>query len=168
MKKIIIPILLAQSFLSFGQKIKEVEIDKFTGAKRIRTSNEILCAKLIPNRWISTYYRTVDTTFFITFTGNYGLGVVGPSDPTTFLFEDKSTIKVYPTGIQSYEGFGDDANYDQQYYVTKEQIKKLSENKLVALRREYNSNYVDIDIKEKFAKRFAGLSKVLLDEMDKK
>ncbi len=148
-----------------AQKIKKVEIDKFTGHKRILTEHIRVEATL--TKVMNMYLRTVDTTVFISFYGTVGIGVIGTMDGTTFLFPNKSTLTVYPTGIQSYDGYGSNQYYDQQYLITKDQLEMLAANNPVSVRRIYNSNYVDVDIKSKFSPKISELAAMVLNEMNK-
>lgn len=165
MKIIIVGLLLVQSMLGYSQKIKNVEIDKFTGKKRIQTDYVKLGGYLMSG--IGASFRTVDTTIYITFTGSYGLGVVGTSDETLFLFSDKSTFGVFPTSIQSYEISSQGNYYEQKYYISKSQMETLSKNNPISLRRNYSNNYIDLDIKSKFSLKISELASMVLNELNK-
>ena len=166
MKKIV-PIFFILTFLvegtSYCQKIDKVEIDKFTGQKRILTKKIILYEVFTKGLYI--YIRTVDSTVFIRFYGNVGVGVVGPLDATTFLFSDKTTSDVLPTSLQSYDT--DPQGFSQQYYFSKSQLQLLAEKNIISVRRTYNDTYIDIDVKEKHANKIKELAKLVLNELSK-
>lgn len=166
MKALIFVLLVFQSLTAYCQKIKEIEIDKFTGKKRIRTDYVKLGGGLMSG--IGAGFRTVDTTIFISFNGSMGTGVVGTRDATTFLFADKTTFSVYPTSIQSYEGYGTSEHYDQQYHISKEQLEILAKNNPVSLRRTYSKYYIDVDIKTKLSAKISDLASMVLEEMNKR
>ncbi len=116
---------------------------------------------------IGASLRSNGKTLIINFTGNIGVGVVGPSDETVFLLENKETVTVFPTSIQSYTS-GKDEFYDQQYFISEEQLNTLLGSNIIAIRREFNSNYIDVDIIElKRSKQFIELVKLFLDEYKK-
>ena len=166
MKTILILLLLVCN-ISMGQQVK-TEIDKFTGKKRVATEYVNVAVKFTGG--IRMRLRTVDTSAFIIFSGSWAVGVVGMNDATTFLFDDKSTLKVYPTSVQSYDiGIGQYAqdSYEQQYFIRQGDLKVLSEKAVVSVRREYGRNYADIDVKEKNANKIKGLVSLVLKELDK-
>lgn len=154
---------------SLAQKAPSVEIDKFTGEKRIETDYVTIATNFFTI--VSLKLRTVDTTVFLTLAGSWAVGMVGPQDKAMFLFEDKSTMAVYPTSIQSYDiGVGQYSSnsYRHQYALSQADLQILSTKKPISLRREFNSNYADIDIKEKNAKKIQNLARLVLLEMQKK
>ncbi len=164
MKRILIILLLAPS-LSFAQSIDKIEIDKFTGAKRLQT--DWLNIKTMGPIWLlKVKIRTVDSTVFFQLSGK-GRGVVGTDDATIFLFDDTSSFKIYPTSIQSYNiGFGNSPDtYDFQYYFSSEKLKILASKKIISVRRTFNENYEDIDIKDKFATRLKNLAEMVVKKL---
>lgn len=159
--------LITQSDLS-AQKITVSEIDKFTGKKRVETNYAVL--KMGLSYLFRAKLRSVDSIAFIIFHGSWMVGVVGPDDPTTFLFEDKSTFTVYPTSIQSYQiatsKYGSNT-YNHQYSININDVEKLATQKVISIRRVANSKYGDLDLKEKNAKQLQDLAKIFLAEMRK-
>lgn len=167
-KAFLISIPLLISVCSYGQKISEKQVDKFTGQKRIET--DYITLKIGLTDIFRVKLRTVDTTIFITFYGTIGLGVVGRRDPSIFLFEDKSTFEVSPTSIQSYDigkAAYSSGSYTHQYRIYKQDLEILASKKLASIRRYYNNNYTDIDIKEKNAKKVNELASIILAELNK-
>ena len=168
MKNILLILLLFLSIKSTGQKIDEVEIDKFTGKKRINT--ELITLKGGLSQHVEMKIRTVDSSIFIAFRGTWGIGTVGISDATIFLFEDKTTLSIFPTSIQSYniEVCNYCTNwYYQQYQTSKADLKILMDKSIISIRRYYSDNYADTDVKEKNAKKVKGLASLVLNEMNK-
>jgi len=160
---IITPIILLSSTEVNAQKIKSVEIDKFTGKRRIESSRILLKDGLMQT--LGVYARSVDTTVFLNFYGNIGVGVVGPNDPITFLLDDKTTIKAYPTSIQSYDISPD--SYSQQYIISLSDFKLLKSKLVTSIRRTYGSNYIDLDIKEKASNKLKSLAELFFAELEK-
>lgn len=168
------------SLVSFSQdtqlpeKIKVSEIDKFTGQKRVET--EAVCiygGGVFDGKSLSVSFRGVDSTCFLNLISlNTLYGVVGINDALIFLFEDKSVMKIYPTSIQDYKistsQYGSSYRYDNQYHISIDQIQILKTKKIVSIRRYFNSNYGDIDIKGSKAPNLNEISKIFLDEVLRK
>lgn len=159
---ILIPFLPA---LGFAQLLEKVEMDRFTGQKRIlsKWTNVIKGGENIEN----IYLRSVDTTIFISITGTLGVGTIGLNDAAVFLFDDKSTFSIYPTSIQSYDPTGPSPKYNQQYFFSKKYLEKLTTNILVAIRRNYNDAYVDIDVDEEKKEGIKNVAVAFLEELNK-
>lgn len=149
-----------------GQSITKSEIDKFTKAKRVQTSKELLLSKLKNGMWVSI--RSVDTTYFINFSG-YGNGadVIGERDAIIFLFENESTLTIHPTGIQSYDVGRQQNTYSHQYYITSDGLQQLSTHKVKSIRKYSSSHYNDIEIPEKHNDVMMNLSKIFIEEITK-
>ena len=165
MKLLLCFLFCTGSIICYAQKIKENELDKFTGYRRINTSYVRLSLGFF--KVMSAKLRTVDTTIFLELKGNIGLGTIGSKDELIFLFDDKSTLTIFPTGIQSYEGVGTEAHYEQEYNINKEQLNSLALKNVVSVRRYFNNNYVDQDIKKTNSQKLVQLAKVLLVELAK-
>lgn len=173
MKKIFSAIVLFILFTAFcqrsiAQKVTS-EIDKFTKSKRVSTDYTYIVNGLA--QVLSLKLRSVDTSYFLTLRGNVGLGIVGTHDAVTFLFDDSTTTKIYPTSIQSYETDFEHPSlsfYTHQYNISKDQVEKISKSKIVSLRREYNDHYKDVDIKERLGKKLEQLSINFLQELNNK
>ena len=94
-----IPLIMFHFFVQ-GQKIESVEVDKFTGQKRVNTEYVNIAAGF--TNVFKFKLRSVDSTCFLILMGTIAVGTVGINDPMIFLFEDKTTFKIYPTSVQSY------------------------------------------------------------------
>jgi hypothetical protein len=167
MKQIILGVAILFSFSAMAQEIKSTEVDKFNGKRRVLTENLKIYGSFL--EVMEVKFRTVDSTVFISISGNTGIGVVGTDDAATFLFDDKSTLDFYPTSIQSYEISGkyNLKSYNHQYYFTKEKLHILATKNVVAIRRTFNKNYADFDIKEKHAKKLKELALLVEYEMER-
>lgn len=156
---------MSMPFFCFSQSIKKKEVDKFSNQKRVQ-SEWLNLSTFGPFTVLKTNLRSVDSTIFIRLAGR-GVGVVGTDDAATFLFDDKSSFKIYPTSIQSYNiGIGDSPDtYDFQYNFSIEYLKILSTKKLISIRRTYNENYADTDVKSKFSERLKKLAEIMLKEL---
>ena len=170
MKKatVLLLILSGWMFPALCQKIEVKEVDKFTNKQRIET--DYVNVRINFTNTLQMKIRTVDTSAFIIFFGTWAVGVVGTNDAFTFLFEDKSTLNIYPTSIQSYNiavgTYGSD-NYTQQYRISKEDITTLSSKLVVSVRRSLGDTYSDQDVKEKNAKKIRELAHLVSTELAK-
>lgn len=168
MKKIFYFLLvLMYTVNSQAQKIKiDTEIDKFTKAKRVQTN--YITLKMELTRGYAAKLRSVGDSYYITFRGAIGVGVVGPDDATIFLLDNDSTIKVYPTSIQSYEIDVKYGNYyTHQYKILEEDLVQLSQHDLKSIRRYYDDHYTDIDLNDKRKDSMKELAIKFLEEIKK-
>lgn len=147
------------SYCGFSQKIKiNKEVDKFTGKNRVETSLVTLLQGPLVVSKIGVKLRAYDTLYYLHFLGTLAAGVISEKDETVFLLDDKSTITIYPTSFQSYDIEEDGSKfYNQQYYITKQQLLLLSKTKVISIRRNYEEFYTDFDIKNKFSGNFINL-----------
>ena len=121
-----------------------------------------------PKKVFKFKLRSVDSTCFLILMGTIAVGTVGINDPMIFLFEDKTTFKIYPTSVQSYNiGVGqyESDHYYHQYSISISQLEELSVKKLISVRRYYNDVYSDIDVKEKNKDKIKSLSTLFLKQL---
>lgn len=147
---ITVPLLI--SSVCSAQKI-ETKIDKFTNQKRVSTDELLIIntkAKW-PHLYIS--FRSVDSSYFITLHGeNIAVGVIGPGDIAWLLLEDGSKATIVSTGLQDYDITSTINYYDHQYRIFRDDLEKLAQYRIVAIRKYYNNTYADIDIWNKSLK----------------
>lgn len=172
MKTIFISLLILITFNSFSQKIVLAEIDKFTNSKRVETDDVIFYGGSMDWKKLTMKFRSVDTSYFLTLSGlNTLYGTIGTKDGLIFLFNDKSNITIYPTSVQTYNinpsQYGSSYTYSNQYYISKNEIEQLAAKKTIAVRRYFNENYGDVDIKEKKSVKINELATVFLNEINK-
>ena len=154
--------------ISFSQKIKVNEIDKFTKKKRIETSYSYLKMGLF--QYLGANIRSADSSIFINIQGSgAGSFVIGTDDPVIFLLDNDSTIKIFPTDIQTYSiGIGSSRDtYSHQYYISLSDLKTLSNHNIKSVRKHGSSSYVDIDINEKNQDEFKKNALLFLKEFEK-
>lgn len=156
MKKIFSIAILLISLNSFGQITSE--IDKFTGKKRVESEWQNIYTGFGVE--VKIKFRAVDTTYFLSIAGNVGVGVIGTNDGAIFLFEDTTKFEIFPTSMQTYEIQGAYASkyYNHQYRITRDQLWTLSTKRLSAVRRTFNSNYADIDVKDRLKGKIQGIT----------
>lgn len=151
----------------FCQKIKVNAIDKFTNEKIIETDSKYL--RMGFSCGMSAAYRSVDSFLLIRIDGyGCGVGVVGKDEKFIFLLSDKSTVTVKSKGVQDYKigsGSISQNSYSHEYYITKEDIKKLSETTIENTRAYYSNAYEDIEIKK--TDGLIELSKIFLQAITK-
>lgn len=165
--KLLLLLLILPTTL-FCQKIKVNAIDKFTNQKIIETDSKHLRAGF--SCGISVSYRAVDTFLLIKIVGyGCGVGVIGRNEKFIFLLSDKSTVTVKSKGIQDYtirsSTMATVRSYSHEYYITKEDIKKLSETTVESVRTYSTDGYEDIEIKKKDG--LMELSKIFLQAVTK-
>lgn len=144
-KHLYIAILLLIGIESEAQKMKEITFDKFTHEKRVLTDELLILNSQAkwPHLYIS--FRSVDTSCFITLHGQgVASGIIAPDDQAWILLDDDTKIIVRSTGLQDYDITTRD--YIHQYRISLSDVKRLTEKKIVSIRRYYESNYTDIDI----------------------
>lgn len=158
-------VCLLISDILFAQSFIQNETDKFTGQKRLKTSEERLYAK--GSKSLHVYLRSVDSTYFLTVTGiGPGADIIGEQDKMIFLLSTDQTVTVYPTGIQSYDVGQYTNSFRHQYYVTKEQIEQLSRHKLKSIRKYGSGHYNDLDVPEKNSDVVMKLCGLMLKEIE--
>ena len=149
----------------FSQKIVKSEIDKFSKERRIETDEFNHVINIFTNMKMSL--RSIGENCFMNISGNFAPGLVGTRDAFVFLLDNDSTVTIYPTGIQSTEGRGTDEFYDHQYAISASQVELLALHKVKSFRRYFNSNYKDLDLKNKFPGKIQALCKVFYTEFIK-
>jgi hypothetical protein len=171
MKKLLFIITILPLFC-ISQKLPKLiasaEIDKFENKMRIQS--EPIRVKSALGRWAEISFRSFDTSLFLNLAGNIGVGAVGTKDSLIFLFTDKTRFSIAPTDMQiSSVDYNMHSYYSHQYYINESQIKILAEKTLASVRRYYNSNYADFDIKEEDrAKRLNKLATQFLEVYNRK
>lgn len=164
MKKIII-LLLLLPMLSFSQKIKVSEKDKFNKQYRIETNKVIL--KMGMTQGLSMSIRSVDTSILIGLQG-YSIvsGGVNTDSKTIFLLSDESTLTIYSKDLQFTNGGAGKMEFE--YKATLDIIEKLATAKVVSIRFHGSSTYTDIEIKDTNSKNINRLCSVFLKEYNSK
>lgn len=166
MKRLSLAMLLFPAFCV--AQIEKVETDRFTGQKRIKSEWTNVIKDPTHENIENLYLRSIDTVMFLSLSGTLGVGVVNTNDAAVFLFDDKSKFQIFPTSIQTYDALNVSPKYDQQYSMTRQYLEMLSVGKLVAIRRYFNENYIDIDVDDASAAGLKNLALVFLKELDKK
>lgn len=166
MKILLLAMLLLPAFCM--SQIEKVETDRFTGQKRIKSVWTNVIKDSTHENIENLYLRSVDTTLLLSLSGTLGVGAVNTNDAAIFLFDDKSKFEIFPTSVQGYDPSGPNQQYDQQYSITRQDLEMLSLRTLVAVRRYYNDNYIDIDVDTASAAGLQNLAVVFLKELDKK
>lgn len=158
--------LLLLPLFSIGQKIKEVEIDKFTQERRVKTSEQFVKEGMFDR--VGFWYRSVGKTYFINQEASgWGVGVVGDGEKLIFLLDDNQTISVLSTGIQDYTINKYGNYYSHQYSISKDDIEKLANHNLKSIRKYTVKGYSDLDVKDKRQDELKNLSGVFLAELNK-
>jgi hypothetical protein len=143
----LLTLLLLLPCLSFAQKLKVHEIDKFTNQKRLETERVWL---IHFSDGLSISFRSVDSTCFVKFYG-YGKGtnVIGEDDKLIFLLDDGTTLSVFPTGLQDYDVNVGTSTYNHQYSISIADLALLSKHNIKSIRKYTSRGYSDFSIPEK-------------------
>ena len=154
-------ILSTISFQSFSQKLVKNEYDNFNKSFRMETNEIKGFSKNQYNR-MSYYLRSADTLIFLNIgCFDYNKFVVYPTDETTLLLSDSSTIHIYPTSTQSsnYEKIGNMywEVFSFQYSLNRNDLKTCSEKSIIGIRISYNNKYIDYYLKEKLSEKLKEL-----------
>jgi hypothetical protein len=152
--------------ISFSQKLKVNETDKFTKQRRLQTDEIKMKVKMFDV--VLLYLRAVDQSTYITIWGTgEGADVIGDGDQAIFLLDNDSTVTVYSTGVQDYTIGQNGDSYRHQYRITGEDIKKLSEHGIKSIRKYGAGGYIDINIPDKKQDAFIKTAALFLSELNK-
>ena len=167
MKKLLLLLLILAGVNAYSQKIKEDAVDKFTKKRVIETS--IVPIRPTLSSPLSASIRSNGSSVFLTLWGsNSGATVIGTDDPAVFLFENDSTMKLFPTHIQSYEISSVSGNsFKHQYFVNIEELSRLKSNKVKSIRKYGTEYYTDFDIPGKNQGKLSELADLFLKTFNK-
>lgn len=153
-------LLLMMTFLflgmgvSFGQKIKKKEIDKFTKSEIIETSTETLyTVHFMASGWIYRFefqLRRVN--------GEYSMPAnilmqdmvkYTEDDGVTFLLDNDETVflKTSYTGIGA-DRLSEGYNFSTSFLLSKDDVEKLKTHKITNVRVSYMGGHYDREIKK--------------------
>lgn len=166
--KTIILVFILTPFVSFAQLIKSNQADSFTHQKRIVTKEVNTAPDFAFSGGINSIsFNTIDNNIFIELHGfGKSSGTIMQND-IALLVTEKDTITIKSLGLQISYGKDYAFHFDHEYFISKEDVFKLSKNKLLSI-RQYNSKGIfDFSIKEKFQSNLMKLSDALLKEMSK-
>lgn len=165
--KTIILVFILTPFISFSQLIKSNHTDSFTHQNRIVTSRISVSGNIGFKASVDEVsYYTINNSIYIVLHGEGNAGTILQND-IALLITDKDTIVIKSIGLQtSYGRFGPYL-YDQGYFINKQDVMKLSKNKLLSIRRYTTEGIFDFSVKEKFQTNLMHLSDALLKEMNK-
>ena len=140
--------------VSFGQKIKKKEIDKFTKNEIIETSTETLYAvNFMASGWIYRFefqLRRVN--------GEYSMPAnilmqemvkYTEDDGVTFLLDNDETVflKTSYTGIGA-DCFAKGYNFSTSFLLSKDDVEKLKRHKITNVRVSYMGGHYDRELKK--------------------
>lgn len=140
--------------VSFGQKIKKKEIDKFTKNEIIETSTETLYAvNFMASGWIYRFefqLRRVN--------GEYSMPAnilmqemvkYTEDDGVTFLLDNDETVflKTSYTGI-GVDSFAKGYNFSTSFLLSKDDVEKLKRHKITNVRVSYMGGHYDRELKK--------------------
>jgi hypothetical protein len=164
--KTIILILVFIPFISYSQLIKSSQTDSFTQQKRIVTKSVDISPFIsIRSGLLSISFNTVNDNIFIVLHGEGKSAGTITQDDIALLITEKDTIVIKSVGLQISYGRWEPSSFDHQYLMAKDDLIKLSKNKLVSVRRYTSEGIFDLSINGKFQGRLMPLCDALLREM---
>lgn len=115
---------------------------------------------------LSVSLSSIDNKIFITISGNSkSAGIVLATD-IALLITEKDTIAVQSAGLQNAYGKYQANTFDNIYSIKKEDLIKLSQQKLIAVKRYSSLSILETDVKEKYQTNLMEISAALLKEMN--
>ena len=154
MKKIIVLLTLAMlSTSTYAQKIMKKEIDKFTKAEVVETSLETMYSvNLLGTGWCNKFEFSIRRTDGLyTMLANILMHKVvkyTENDGVIFLLDndDAITLKTNFTGIGG-KAFGKGYWFETSFTLSDDDIEKLKNHKVTAIRINYIDGHYDREIK---------------------
>src|SRR6185295_7904173 len=101
--------------------------------------------------YIQCHLRSLDTTIFLNFIGNVGVGVIEKEYPITLYFDDRKPLKIYPARTQTYQLSGSKFyqwEYTQDYSISKADLASIAGKKLVSIKRVFRMTEKDKVVRE--------------------
>lgn len=137
--------------------------DDFSGAMIKQTDYKLLGLKLGISE-TDVAFKSSDSSYtLILRRSDSGPMVVGTTDKIVFKMDDGSSISIYPLSIYNSDVISISSfRLESIYGLTKDQMKKLSTNKIVKMRINYNQVYDDMDVKDSRATKVQEIANCIL------
>lgn len=165
--KIILFLLLLIPGFSYSQLIKSNQLDSITKQRRIVTKDVgVLAAVSFKNGLQSITFNTINKNIYIVLHGKGKDAGTILQDDIAFLFTEKDTITIKSIGVQTCYGREEPLFFDHQYSITKDDLIKLSKNKLTSVRRFTSIGIFDLPINARYQGDIIEVCIALLKEMN--
>ena len=139
-------IFLSLPLLVFSQKIKSNDYDKILKKQVIQTTASTLREDKEASMFV--LLKAVDTSYYLTLEGKgLGAGTIKAGDAAIFLLDNDNTVTITSTAVQNYD-VDKGKRYSHEYRISLNDLKRLSQYNLKALRKYEIQGYTDIDIPE--------------------
>lgn len=155
-------------FLSLAQRLKVNEYDKFIKERRIELEPIQISSSEKAN--ISLAFNAVRTDLFVQISGyGWGATTIDPGEKAIFLFANDSTITVTSIALQSYQTVSSSLQntYKHTYFIREADVKLLSENDVVAIRKYGSNDFSDLRVSNDKSDKIRKLSTLFIEELKK-
>ena len=157
MNKLLLLFCVGLQLFTQAQHLKKIN-DPYTHQTRVMSGKVQLKGSL----YLS--FRSIDSLVFLTLDGwGKSAGIVNVHDIMLMIIS-KDTIVVRPTGTQDYHETGH-GHYTQEYEMNFDDLIKLSQAPLIAVRRYYANGIEEIPIPANNREKLMQLTKELIAEL---
>jgi TonB family protein len=161
--KCVIVFLFFLPLISFSQKIKVNEYDKFLKKRKIESFP--LTIKTDPKIKMAISFGAIDSSLYLQLNGaGLGANVIGEDDLLILLLDNDSTINIKSKGLQTYDVSKTPNTYKHEYVLTLEDLEKLSRYNMQALRKYHANEFEDIYIPKENFDKVKKLSALFIEE----
>jgi|GEM_PF-474496 len=160
--------LILTPALNFAQKIKVNEYDRFI--KQNRIESEPLPVLSSDNAKVFLTFNALGSGLYLEVSGyGWGNSAVDEGQEMIFLFSNDSTVMVKSTALQTFEVLSSTfhSTYKHTYFIKVSDIKTLSENDLVGIRKYGLADYKDLKVSPENALKLKRSSALFLAELKK-
>ncbi len=155
--------ILFLPLISFSQKIKVNEYDKFLKKRRVESIP--LTIKTEPKIKMAISFGSIGTSFYLQLSGaGLGATVIGEEDQLILLLDNDSTITLKSKGLQTYDVSATPNTYKHEYVFTLTDLEKLSRHNLRALRKYHSNDFEDVYIPKENYDKVKKLSTLFIEE----
>jgi len=164
--KCILSILLFLPFASLAQKIRLNEFDKFIKQQRVETFP--LALTTASHMKMSICLSAIGPKLYVQLVGaGVGANRIDKEDRVIFLMDNDSTIVVNSKGYQGFDIGTTTSTYKHHYILSFDNLEKLSQFSLAALRKNHSEDYDDVSVTKETSLQFKQLCSLFIAELSK-
>lgn len=152
-------------FLGSAQQVKVNEYDRFT--KQRRVESEPLRIYNAGKANVSVAYRAAGPVLYLQMNGvGWGASAIDEGQQMIFLFANDSTVSVKSTEVQTSEmNASFQPSFKHSYFIKMPDLKFLSENEVVGIRKYGLGNHFDLKVTKENAAKLKKLTSLFLEEL---
>lgn len=152
-------------FLGFAQKLKINEFDRYTKMRRVEVEPLRIYAQDQAN--VSLAYSANGPSLYLQLSGaGWGASAIDEGQQLIFLFANDSTVAVNSTEVQTSEmNASFQPSFKHSYFVRLPDIKFMSENEVVGIRKYGLGDHFDLKVTKDNALKIQKLSSLFLEEL---